>query len=73
MIGEKIKLLRKSKNLSLRALAGKTRLSHSFICDVEHGRCNPSIDSLRNIASALDVKPEFFLSNLVADNDLVAK
>jgi transcriptional regulator with XRE-family HTH domain len=69
MIGTRIRQLRNQKNFSLRALAQATGLSHSFICDVEHGRCNPSIETLQVLARALGVKPEFFFSNVVANHD----
>jgi len=62
MIGTKLRQLRNQQNLSLRALAQATGLSHSFICDVEHGRCNPSIETLQILARALGVKPEIFFS-----------
>lgn len=69
MIGIKLQQLRKQRGYSLRILARKTGLSHSFICDIEHGRCNPSIENLRVIANALEVRPEFFLTDLVASDD----
>jgi transcriptional regulator with XRE-family HTH domain len=64
MIGVKIRQLREQQNFSLRKLAKITGLSHGFLCDIEHGRCNPSIKTLTIIASALRVKPESILSNL---------
>lgn len=69
MIGAKLRQLRKERNYSFRKLAQKTGISHSFICDVEHGRSNPSIESLRTLAKALEVPPEFFLREMVVDND----
>jgi transcriptional regulator with XRE-family HTH domain len=69
VIGKKLSSLRREKNYSLRKLAHLTGLSHSFICDIEQGRCNPSIENLRLIASALEIKPEFFLRDVVANND----
>lgn len=69
MIGVKLRQLRKQRDYSLRMLAKKTGLSHSFICDIEHGRCNPSIEKLGIIAKALDVGPEFFLSEMVVEDD----
>lgn len=69
MIGKKLSFLRREKNYSLRKLAQLTGLSHSFICDIEQGRCNPSIENLRLIASALEIKADFFLRDVVANND----
>lgn len=69
MIGDIVRKKRKQKKYSLRKLAGLSGLSHSFISDIEHGRCNPSIKSLKKIAYALKEKPEIFLSEMVGDND----
>lgn len=69
MVGAKLRQLRQEKKYSLRALAKVTGLSHSFICDVEHGRCNPSLQKLHVLAQALGVKPEIFLTSMVANND----
>lgn len=69
MVGKRLKILREGKKYSLRKLAQLTGLSHSFICDIEHGRCNPSLGNLQLIASALEIKAEFFLSDVVANSD----
>lgn len=69
MIGEKLRLLRNKKNFSLRKLAAMTGLSHSFICDIERGRCNPSINNLKLLADALGVEPDFFLRSTVVESD----
>ena len=37
-----------------------TGLSHSFICDIEHGRSEPSLETLRKLAIALNVNPEIY-------------
>jgi len=69
MIGATLGQLRKQQNYSLRALAQATGLSHSFICDVEHGRSNPSIETLRVLAQALGVTPDIFFRDTVAEYD----
>ncbi|MGC9397453.1 MAG: helix-turn-helix domain-containing protein [Anaerolineae bacterium] len=61
-IGTRIKRQRKQLGLSLRALAKKTNLTASFLSQVERGKTNASIDSLRRIAEALDVSMLYFLS-----------
>lgn len=52
--GSMIRKIRKSHNMTLAALGEKTRLSVSFLSQVERGVINPSINSLRRIAIALD-------------------
>ncbi|MFP4394169.1 MAG: helix-turn-helix domain-containing protein [Anaerolineales bacterium] len=61
-IGARIRQRRKQLKLSLRALASQTDLTASFLSQVERGKTNASIDSLRRIASALDVSMLYFLS-----------
>lgn len=62
-LGFRIEARRKALGLSLRGLAAKTKLTASFISQVECGHTNPSIDSLRRIAEALQVSLFYFLSD----------
>lgn len=62
-LGKKIKQLRKSKNLSLRELAKLAHISHSFIADIEAGRSNPSLNTLKSLAKALNVSLSKLLEN----------
>ena len=62
-LGHRIQARRKYAGLSLRDLAAKTALTASFISQVERGQTNPSIDSLRRIAEALQVSLLYFLSD----------
>ena len=55
-VGEKLKLFRKKKGLTLKELNKLTDISISFISDIENNRRNPSIDNLKIIAKALDVQ-----------------
>jgi transcriptional regulator with XRE-family HTH domain len=54
-VGERIRQLRRSLGLSVRALATATGFSASLISQVEHGQVTPSIGSLERIALALGV------------------
>jgi len=65
-IGEKLKQLREARGLSLRKLAQKAHLSHSFIKDIESGRSQPSIPSARALADALGVRPSALLNDINA-------
>jgi transcriptional regulator with XRE-family HTH domain len=60
-IGERIRARRQQLGSSLRELARKTDLTASFLSQVETGQANPSINSLRRIAEALNVSILFFL------------
>lgn len=65
MVGIILHEIRKERKYSFRKLAQKSGLSHSFICDIEQGRSNPSFSSLEKLASALGVPPEKFFEKSV--------
>jgi transcriptional regulator with XRE-family HTH domain len=52
-IAEIVRQKRKDQGLSVRGLAGKVHLSPSYISDIESGRTNPSVETLRLLAKAL--------------------
>lgn len=56
MIGKKIRKIREKKELSLKELAEKTEFSSSYISQLERDLIDPSINSLRKIADALEVR-----------------
>jgi len=57
-LGEKIVLLREQMKLSLSDLAERVGISSSYLCQIENNRTLPSLSTLNNIASALNVKSE---------------
>ncbi|MDD4568636.1 MAG: helix-turn-helix transcriptional regulator, partial [Tepidanaerobacteraceae bacterium] len=61
-LGEKLALLRQEKNFSLSALAEKVGISASYLCQIENGKVMPALSTLKNIAKALDVKPESLMA-----------
>lgn len=69
-LGEKIRILRKQYRLTLKQLAQKSNISSSYLCDIEKGRSNPSLETLENIAAALKVSPS---SLLYGDTPLIAE
>lgn len=54
-LGRRVRALREARDMTKKALAERSGLSARFLSDVEAGRANPSIGSLNEIASALDV------------------
>ncbi len=54
-LGERIREARLQRGLSLGDLAAVAHLSKGFLSQVESGRANPSLASLRSIAASLDV------------------
>jgi transcriptional regulator with XRE-family HTH domain len=60
-VGDRVRLLRTGRGISLRALALQTGFSASFMSQVENGQASPSLDSMERIAEALGVTlSEFF-------------
>ena len=55
MLGITIKKARKHKRLKQAQLADITKLSRSYISDIENGRYSPSIETLSKIAVCLDI------------------
>lgn len=54
-LGANIKRFRKLRGLTQEKLAKKANMSRSYLADVERDRYNPSVDTLRAIAGALNV------------------
>ena len=50
-----IKERREQLGLNQKELAERAKISQSFLCDIEQGRCKPSIDTAIKIAKVLDV------------------
>lgn len=55
VLGAAIKNARRNKGLKQLQLASITKLSRSYISDIENGRYNPSIETLSKIAACLDM------------------
>jgi len=53
---ERLKYLRVGRNITQSELAKKSKVSQSTIAQIESGKKDPSIQALRQIASALDVE-----------------
>ena len=55
-LGARIKQLRKHKNLTQEELASPFNSEKSFICDIEKGRKNVTLQTLCTIAQKLEVE-----------------
>lgn len=62
-IGNKIKNLRKLNKMTQMELAAKANISRSYLADIERDRYNASLDTLKSIASALNVNINEFFDN----------
>jgi transcriptional regulator with XRE-family HTH domain len=59
-LGQKIREARRLRSLTLRELADKVGLTPSHISQIERGMTNPSVSSLWSLASALDLRMDYF-------------
>ncbi|WP_420113453.1 helix-turn-helix domain-containing protein [Pseudactinotalea sp.] len=54
MLGDRLRELRSARGLTLRQLADATDLSAGLLSQVENGRTDPSIETLRRLAKVFD-------------------
>jgi transcriptional regulator with XRE-family HTH domain len=71
-LGSRIRMLRQQRGLTLAGLAAIVGVSRSFLSQVENGFCNPSLETLRRLASALGV-PMFSLLDEPRPNRVVVR
>lgn len=64
-IGKAISTHRKEWGLTQVELSSKTKLSRTYISDVENGRYSPSLKSLKIIADALELTLSELLEGVV--------
>lgn len=55
-LGVRIKNLRTSQRLSIRRLALMIGVDYSYLCNIENGKANATIDVIEKIASGLNVE-----------------
>ena len=54
-LGSRIRIIRRSRRLTQRALAARAQLAEPFVSRVENDHAEPSIETLGRIAAAMDV------------------
>jgi transcriptional regulator with XRE-family HTH domain len=54
-VGERLRAIRRLRRVTLKTVAHRAELSESFLSQVERGRANASVASLKRIAAALGV------------------
>lgn len=72
-IGGKIRELRDKKSLTMRQLAEMVPCTPSLISQIESGKADPSISTLKKIATALDANIVDFFSLAARKNDVVTR
>lgn len=61
VFSERLKELRKSKNLSQKELAEILNTTNSSICDWECGRNEPNLNTIRQIADFFEISCDYLL------------
>ncbi len=59
LFGEKLRTVRERKHLTLKAVAKHANVSESLVSQIERNKVSPAIDTLLDIADALDISLEF--------------
>ena len=59
--GARLKAEREKQSLTQQALAGKAYTKQDYIAQIERGARNPSLRTLMNILSALDVSADYLI------------
>ena len=72
-IGGKIRELRDKRSLTMRQLAEMVPCTPSLISQIESGKADPSISTLKKIATALDANIVDFFSLAARKNDVVTR
>jgi transcriptional regulator with XRE-family HTH domain len=67
-IGEKLRLARQKRQMSLRELADKAEMSASMLSQVETGKAYPSVRSIYSIAAALGLPVDYFFPEPGSNN-----
>ena len=71
-LGQHIRKIRKSKNLTLKQLSEKADVSVPYLSDIERDAVNPSWKTLQLVARALDLSlPEIVDFNNELENKLI--
>ena len=65
--GNKLRLVRERKNMTLKDVAAKAGVSESLISQIERNRVSPSIDTLIAIANTLNIDLEYLFKDLKND------
>lgn len=66
VVGNRIKEQRTERNLSIRALAAKAGIHHSYLRQIESGERNPTLLTVLSIAEALGIDAGGLLAGLKA-------
>ena len=64
-LGARIRYLRQQKNWSMEDLALEAEINRNYLCDLERGSRNPTVNVLNRIANALDINLSTLFEGIV--------
>lgn len=74
-LGLRIQSIRQKQNLTLKEVADKANITSSMLSQLERGKANPSVETLRKVALALEVPLFTFFAqdNITPENHVIRK
>ena len=63
-LGERLRLIRKEHNYTLKVLSELANLSVPYLSDMERGVVNPSVDTLQKVAKAYNITVKELISDV---------
>ncbi len=72
-LGKRLRILRTERDLSQRELAQLAKISPNSVSLIERDEISPSVSTLQNLASALNVRMSFFFDEEVQQDVLLVK
>ena len=64
-LGARIRYLRQQKNWSMEDLSLEAGVNRNYLCDLERGARNPTVNVLNRIAKALDINLSTLFEGIV--------
>ena len=64
-LGARIRYLRQQKNWTIEDLALEAGINRNYLCDLERGSRNPTVNVLNKIAKALDINLSTLFEGIV--------
>ena len=64
-LGARIRYLRQQKNMTIEDLALEAEINRNYLCDLERGSRNPTVNVLNRIAKALDINLSTLFEGIV--------
>lgn len=61
--GEKIRLVRERRGMTLKEVGSKANVSESLVSQIERNKVSPSVDTLMAITNALEIDPEYLFKD----------